>query len=98
MNTGFKLLPEQASTMASRVDAVFWFITAVTVFFTLLIAVLVMYFAIRFRRRSEDYIPKPVVGSLPLELFWTIVPLVLAMGMFVWGAEVYFDIMRPPED
>jgi cytochrome c oxidase subunit 2 len=77
---------------------VFWFITAVTVFFTLLIAVLVMFFAIRYRRRSEDYFPKPIVGSLPLELFWTIVPLVIALGMFFWGAGVYFDLMRQPDN
>lgn len=98
MNSDFLLMPEQASTMAPRIDALFWFITAVCVFFTLLIAVLLMYFAIKYRRRTEDYFPKPVVGSKVLELFWTGVPLIIVMVIFFWGATLYFDIMRTPDN
>jgi len=98
MDTKFALLPEQASTMAPRVDTMFWFITAVAAFFTFLIAALLLSFAIRYRRRTEDYFPKPVVGSLPLELSWTFVPLALALVMFFWGASLYFDIVRPPDN
>ena len=98
MNTDFHLFPEQASTMAPRVDALFWFITAVCAFFTVLIAVLIITFAIRYRRRSEDYFPTPVVGSKVLESTWTGIPLLLAMVMFFWGASVYFDIFRRPDN
>lgn len=98
MNSEFRLLPEQGSTMASRVDALFWFIVAICTFFTLLIATLIIVFAIRYRRRSEDEFPAPVVGSKALELFWTAVPLALALVIFFWGAWVYFDIFRPPDD
>lgn len=96
--TQFRLLPEQASTMAPRVDALFWFISALCIFFTLLIAVLLLTFALKYRRRSEDYFPRPVIGSTPLELFWTFVPLALALAIFFWGAGIYFDVVRPPED
>jgi cytochrome c oxidase subunit 2 len=75
---------------------VFWFITAVCVFFTLLIAVLLMFFAIRYRRKSDDYFPTPLIGSKKLEIFWTVVPLALALVMFFWGASVYLDLNRPP--
>lgn len=98
MDTQFRLLPEQASTMAPRVDALFWFISAVCIFFTLLVAVLLMFFAVRYRRRTEDYFPKPVIGSTALELFWTLTPLAIALGIFFWGATIYFDIVRPPEN
>lgn len=98
MNTDFRLLPEQASTMAPRVDALFWFIFAVTAFFTILIAVLLLTFAVRYRRRSEDYFPKPVVGSKVLETAWSVGPLLIAMGIFFWGASLYFDIMRTPDN
>ncbi len=98
MNTEFRLLPEQASTMAPRIDALFWFITAVCAFFTILIATLVIAFAIRYRRRTEDYFPTPVVGSKALESAWTLIPLFLAMIMFFWGASVYFDIFRVPDN
>jgi cytochrome c oxidase subunit 2 len=98
MNTDFQLLPEQASTMAPRVDALFWFVVAVCGFFTVLIAVLLMFFAVRYRRKTEDYFPRPVVGSRVLEVTWSVVPLVLLLGMFAWGATIYLDVFRPPDN
>ncbi|MFO0841477.1 MAG: cytochrome c oxidase subunit II [Gemmataceae bacterium] len=98
MDTNFHLLPEQASTMAPRVDALFWFVTAVCVVFTLLIATLVVTFAVRYRRRTEDYFPKPVVGSKVLEVAWSAGPLVIVLIIFFWGATLYFDIMRTPDN
>jgi cytochrome c oxidase subunit 2 len=98
MDTDFTLLPEQASTMAPRVDALFWFIVAVTGFFTFLIAVMLISFAVRYRRRSEDEYPTPIIGSKTLELTWSVIPLLIALGMFVWSAWLYVDIVRPPED
>src|SRR5262249_44328377 len=82
MDSEFRLLPQQASTMAPRVDALFWFITAVCVFFTLLIAVCLLFFAIRYRRRTEDYFPTPVIGSKLLETTWSVVPLMIALFIF----------------
>jgi cytochrome c oxidase subunit 2 len=98
MNTDFRLFPEQASTMAPRVDALFWFIVAVCAFFVVLIAVLLMYFAVRYRRKSEDYFPQPVIGSRVLEVTWSAIPLVLLLAMFFWGASIYLDIFTPPEN
>lgn len=88
--------PENASTIAGRVDALYFFLVAVSAFFALLIAFLVIVYAIKYRRRSEDEIPMPYTGSLALELTWTVIPLLIAMGMFAWGASVYFSISRPP--
>jgi cytochrome c oxidase subunit II len=90
------LFPEQASTVAGRVDAVFFYILGVSLFFTLLIAGLLLYFAIRYRRRSEDEVPTPIKGSLRLEAFWIVVPLALALVMFVWSSSVYLAMQEPP--
>lgn len=92
------LFPEQASTYATRVDAFFFFLLGVTGFFAILIAVLVLYFAIKYRRRSEDERPKGSVGSLRLEMAWTVVPLLLALYIWYWGAELFFMWARPPND
>src|SRR5262245_11892981 len=92
------LFPEQASTAASEVDAVFGFIFAVSAFFSALIAVLLIYFAIRYRRRSETFIPRPMIGSVRLETAWILGPLALALVMFFWATSVYFKTVRPPDD
>ncbi len=82
--------------MAAEVDALYFFLVAVSVFFSVLIFVLVTYFAIRYRRRSDLEVPRPIVGSTRLEMVWTVIPFIIAMGIFVWGAAVYYRLSRPP--
>jgi cytochrome c oxidase subunit 2 len=96
MDTGLPLFPQQASTMAGRVDALYLFLILISVFFGTLIATLVVTFAIRFRRRSPDERPRPIHGSTALELTWTLIPLGIVMVIFLWGAEVFFAMARVP--
>ncbi|HXE75976.1 MAG TPA: cytochrome c oxidase subunit II [Candidatus Xenobia bacterium] len=98
LQAGVPLFPEQASSVARHVDALYFYLTGVTIFFTVLIFSCVFYFAIRYRRRSEDELPKPIHGSLKLEIIWSVVPLVLVMVMFFWGATLYFHMRRAPAD
>lgn len=89
--------PEQASTVAAEVDALYLFLVGVSTFFSLLIFSLVFFFAIKYRRRSEDELPRPIVGSVALETLWTVIPFLLAMIMFIWGTSLYFKNYRPPK-
>ena len=97
MDPNLRLFPEQASTAAPRVDALYSFIWWVTGFFTLLIFVLIVTFALKYRRRNK-LAPGEVGTSYTLELAYTIIPFVLVMLIFFWGARVYFFIYRPPAD
>ena len=90
MNLAFPLFPESASTAATRVDALFYFLLTVCGLVTLLIACLILYFCVRYRRRSEDEIPPPVSTNYMLEATWIGIPLVIFMVIFFWGAYVYF--------
>jgi cytochrome c oxidase subunit 2 len=96
MFTNFPLFPHQASTQAGQVDALYFFMVAVTAFFSLLIATLIVFSAVKFRRRSPDEVGAAIHGSLALELLWTIIPLFIVLGMFGWGAKVFFDLTRAP--
>jgi cytochrome c oxidase subunit 2 len=91
------LFPDQASTVAPRVDHVYYFIIGTTVVISTVVAVLVIYFAIKYRRRGDE-IPRPIVGSVLLETLWTVIPLGIALTMFGWSARVYFDMTTPPDD
>jgi cytochrome c oxidase subunit II len=95
-NRGFEFLPEQASQVASQVDLLYGFIWAVTIFFTVLIFLLIAYFSIKYRRRSPDERPQPVLESLRLELFYTIVPFLITMVIFFWGVKVFFQVYGQP--
>jgi len=90
MWSGTPLFPEQASTMASRVDSLYFFLVGLTAFFSLLIAGLIVTYAVRFRRRSPDSIGARIHGGLVLEITWSVIPFLITMGIFVWGARVFF--------
>src|SRR4051794_39534607 len=90
--------PKQGSTTAYAVDRLLIFLLSVTGFVAFLVAGLLIYFAVRYRRRPGAPPPPPIQGSVPLELFWTLTPLAIFMVMFVWGAKVYFDAYRAPDD
>jgi len=95
----FPLFPEQASTIAGQTDALYFFLIGVSVFFSLLIAGLVIYFAVKYRRRSEtEPAPEPATGGTTLEIVWSVIPLGISMVIFVWGSSVFFKINRPPDD
>ena len=49
-------------------DHLLYFLLAVTVFFTLLIFFAIFYFAIRYRRRSDQRAASPVHSGLTLEI------------------------------
>jgi cytochrome c oxidase subunit II len=93
---GLRWLPEQASTVAAKVDALFLFLVVVSLCFAGVIFLLVTVFAVRYRRRSEADRPAAIHGSLILESLWTGIPLVIALAIFVWGAYLYFVIWSPP--
>lgn len=98
MDKGFRLFPEQASLLASQVDNLYFYLVAVSIFFACLIFFLIYVFAVRYRRRSEEEVPKEIPGLMKLELLWAGIPLILAMVAFGWGATLYLDAYSPPDD
>src|SRR5438128_7827172 len=98
MQSSFPIVPESASTLSGEVDALYFYISGVTVFFTLLISAVVLFFVIRYRRRNPFEIPRPIEGSMKLETLWSVIPLMIAMSIFVWGAKLYFAEYRPPQN
>jgi cytochrome c oxidase subunit 2 len=90
--------PDQASTVSGTVDDLYLFLVGLTFFFSILITALIIYFALKYRRRSDDEFPRPIEGSMKLEATWIVIPFIIVMVIFVWGASVYFAVFRPPED
>jgi len=98
MQSWIPFIPESASTMSWKVDALYFYLSGVTVFFTLLISSILVFFVIRYRRRTPYEIPRPIAGSHKLETLWTVIPFVISMTMFAWGASVYFEQYSPPKN
>src|SRR3954452_25350781 len=98
MQSGMPLMPQAASTTAGPVDAITIFLVAMSAFFTLLIAVGVIFAAMRYRRRHADEVGEPFHANMMLEITWTIIPLIIVLFCFFWGAQVFFINSHPPKN
>src|SRR6266516_2925502 len=98
MWSGTPLFPDRASAMAGRVDALYFFLVGLTIFFSLLIAGLIVYYAVRFHRRHSAAIGVTIQGGMLLEITWSVIPLLITMVIFVWSTSVFVAMTRPPDD
>ncbi len=97
-----QIFPERASTIAGDVDLIFAVVTGLALLFAVPVACLVIFFAIRYRRSKTLSRPGNVheghgrTRVWILETAWMVVPLILALGIFAWGASLYLRIYAMP--
>jgi cytochrome c oxidase subunit 2 len=96
------IFPQSASNFSPHVDALYAYLVTVSAFFSILVAVLIVVFAVKYRRKSESEVPVPLnehgIGNMMLEITWSVIPLLLSLVMFGWGALIFFDESKPPAD
>jgi len=92
------VFPEQASNFAGNVDALFSFVLMTTLFFAVLVTLLVIFAGFKYRRRNEKEVGDDVHGNMALEIGWTVIPLIIAILIFAWGAVLYVNYRIAPKD
>jgi len=85
------------SNIAKAVNGPILFITAVSVFFLVGITAVMVYFTFRYSRRRNPK-AEDVHGHLLLEVVWTVIPTLLAFGMFWYGWVGYKFMKDVPAD
>ena len=98
MRSGTAFFPEVASTVAPRVDQLYLFLVGLTGFFTVLIFTLFVVFMVKYRRRDPQSIGARIHGGMILEVTWSVIPLLIVLGLFVWATALFFAITRPPAE
>ena len=91
------LWPENASTNAGSVDALYIFLLLVSGIMTVLIFAVLTAFAVRFRKQKGQRAVQ-IEGSHHLEITWSIIPFCVMLVFFVWGAVIFFQERTPPQD
>jgi cytochrome c oxidase subunit II len=82
-------LPEAASREAGRIHFVFWFVTAICIFIFAIVAAVMAYAVLKFRRAPDDDSDGPPIhGHTGLEIVWTAVPTVLVTSIAIVSAIV----------
>jgi cytochrome c oxidase subunit 2 len=92
------LFPPRASTFAAQVDALYFFLVAITTVFVILIFGAVIYFTAKYRRRFATEKPPQIHIDMRLEILWSIIPLILVMISFGWGASLFIHMSQAPDD
>jgi len=90
------ILLASASTVARGIDLLFWAVTLVTVVFSALIAIAIIYFAVKYRRGSKVDRSNAPLHNVPIEVAWTAIPLAIAMAIFASTAVMFFQIKTVP--
>ena len=95
MNGSAPWLPAAASDIAARVDALFFFMVALTGAVAAAIFVLIIVFSVRYRAGSRANRANPPTSLRWLEFGWIFTPLAIFLGIFVWAAVVYARFYAP---
>ena len=90
--------PEQASSVAPQVDLVTILLVGLGGFFSTIVFLLIVYFAVRYRRGSRVDRSNPPTTSLKVELSWVALLFLLSMGTYTAAAVVYINMGRTHED
>ncbi|MFZ4506905.1 MAG: cytochrome c oxidase subunit II [Fimbriimonas sp.] len=98
MELNFPLAPPQASNFAVEHDAIFYALVILTVVFSLIVGLAVVFFTIRFREGSSASRKNPSFGDLRLEIGWSIIPLILGIIMFFFSAQLFIKMRTMPKD
>lgn len=92
------LFPESASSFSWQVDALYFYLIAISVAFMIPIVAAIFWFIVRYREREKFATPEEIHGSIVLETVWSIIPFIISMTIFLGGAVVYYTQYRPPDD
>ena len=84
-------LPDQVSTFASEIDSLFYFVLYWVIFFFILVVAGTFYFSWKYSSTQRG-VTTPLDHNTTLEVTWTIIPLLLTMIVFFWGARTYIKM------
>jgi cytochrome c oxidase subunit 2 len=86
-----------ASSQAGRVDALFVVIAVIGGFFFFLTQGILIYFAVKYRRRlpDRDNVTPAITGNPLLEFLWILIPSLVVVAIFHYGWRVYTDQRIP---
>jgi cytochrome c oxidase subunit 2 len=98
-NTKTFWLPDQASTFAGMVDWAFNLYLWISVFFFVLVVGLIALFLVRHRRRNDGQLASgQMIHNTILETSWTVIPLLIVMGLFFIGMRGWWHMRIAPSD
>ena len=94
----FPLFPHEASTTAVATDDIYFFLLAFSALILAIVFLPMICFLFKYRRGHKANRRPVSLSTNKIEVTWTILPTLVAMGLFAWGADVYYFEETPPPD
>lgn len=92
----FPVFPEEASAVARHVDILYLTFVGISIVVMIVVFTPMIYFLFKYRRGHKAVRTPVELPEMAIEITWTVIPLVIFIGLFFWGASVYWTIERPP--
>ena len=91
-----QIWPQAASHAAGQADWLILAFTAVTLLLTVPIFIAITYFAFKYRSGRKVDRNTSEERSVLIEISWMLIPFVLTLIFFVWGARLFSEQKNPP--
>jgi cytochrome c oxidase subunit 2 len=94
-------MPLDASTFAADIDWLYDLLFWVSTISTVLIMAVMFYFIAKYRahgREANEISDETSHHNTALEITWSVIPLFLCIGIFVWGFRGFVDLRTSPRD
>jgi cytochrome c oxidase subunit 2 len=98
MSDFISLWPGRASAYGTHVDMLLGGFTLLIVLLSAPVFILMIVFAVRYRRGRPADRKHPINQKVGLEISWALIPFVLILGFYVWSTDMFFGLHHPPDN
>ena len=95
---GGTFMPSQGTDVAKQVDNLYGFLLVVSFIACAILIGGMMYFAVKYKRKSANDKTPYITHDTRLEILWSVIPLVIFLFVFAWGWIVYHDMRTMPKN
>ena len=90
-------MPKAVNAAADESDLMFYSVLGLSAFFFFAIAVVVVYFCIKYRHRPGKRAEPSSSHNDALEITWTVIPTIIVVFLFYFGWRSYIRVVTPPQ-
>ncbi len=93
-----RFMPVQGTSIARDVDSLYYFLVVASTISCILLIGGMIYFAMKYRRKSDNDKVGTLTHSGFLEFTWSFIPFLIFMFVFAWGWYIYDQMRHPPKN
>jgi len=91
-------MPEQGTQIAQQVDSLYGFLITVSFISCVILIGGMIYFAMKYKRKSANDITAYITHDTRLEILWSVIPLIIFLVVFAWGWAIFHNMRTMPKN